>query len=1488
MIGNHEKRLSSDKLTRSSKILKSDHPEKDRFRSSLNLMEQDRHYLLESLRDLQKRNEVENEKNFELGRNLSYQADHIRQLESEKASLTETLKNLQSKLEELENAHSNLVQDRSSLKMLLAQMQEEIHINRLQASDKELYIEKLASSYNEEKETILNVHSKHSRLLTSKLLCDAVGKFVLNKKSWAFFGLREKIGQKVAIGRLGFRFLVKCFNKRVRTGFKALKVNVRDLRVEKIMEKFVDKRRLLRIKKKVVEKMRELKGIRKKMKERVEKGMNKVKIVDKVRVKVRVLRFLTQWKNVKVKDLYGKRIILGLIMKKYVKSLAIYLKQWGNISKLLKQIQANEDLASDLSGFALKQGVFYEFKRVAQLASIKKKFKIFVARLQVHKNKQKVLTILKTQKLIQISKKNRLLHLCLHFANKSLKTSYLKWQSYISSAKQTSSISKLFKTHNKKNSFFMVNKLFLAWKVFINKNKHLKASKTLANEIPQREGYEKAYTELLTYNQEVLITKSLKNIMKSGNNIIRSYFFTWQSVVYGFNRSKKCIGKHFVQVYTGQVKEAFDKWKDFRRVYEINSLLNNNEEAYKENQVLLEHINNLDICLKATTESKSFVSVLNMAKCIKNIIRLSKVSNFRRWGQNALRVSNYHSGAAQLANTFFHYLLKESFFSLKSFNERKANKGIRQKKLYFFTFKKWKKINSCVLQHWTNFIRLNKYHRSKLSIVLIKKYRKTAGFCLTYWNNWLKDLLIVERDVQFEVLDNECNQVREELEDVCNSLSIEKEQTWRLQEFIKYKKLKRGFLTLCSISAFTVSAGLKRWKFFLHTARLQSKYSRKMINYYTRLDLKNSFKTWNFFKICSIKASNCNNVNQLISEKKSLRRDLNSMKTSLELDISEKESKIQQHIAHTQELKGKIKKMFNISVRKQNDTVVVPRTHFLFSYWKAGYVEKKKSLAKLIKLVKFAKLGKGFLGVKSFAIEVARQKEIFEKIIRFLLSFRGRKLKNSFRQWIKNSFRIVQGDQSKEIQYFNSKLSALGIRYESSKKNSINKALKFINDKKKLALLQGWKKVTKKLKTLKEASTYYERLTSAMKAKYGLDEWKFFKIKKQRNKEFSHIMMISRLEKLKNLTFSLWKNTHLIGKTVEKGLEKVNFHLTRDHKFFSFSCLKSYTASKKTYMNWFEYTRLQLLKNSFTLFRKQETFQYFSIWLKKSEHISSILKKLQKILNTTENRIQSKGFRNWITSLVLIKTVEKVENFGKSAKKVRKLQSTLAVLQKFIKKEGLSSRYLEEYLMQLLPVQHFLSLKCIDKSDRLYFRFIIWKIFVLKRQKFRSASLRMCIFKHKGLLVQRFLQWKRACPSFSSSIQTLPRVSLIETLTILNRDMKFLTESLKEKHVSLKYLESYTEILEEHVRRGQNQALANCATNIKKTLQTCLFRWFFNTQTSRIVENDFQIRDLEEELVYIRRKCKDFDVENKDLVIENKGLLNALMKAEDLIMKTQF
>jgi hypothetical protein len=69
-------------------------------------------------------------------------------------------------------------------------------------------------------------------------------------------------------------------------------------------------------------------------------------------------------------------------------------------------------------------------------------------------------------------------------------------------------------------------------------------------------------------------------------------------------------------------------------------------------------------------------------------------------------------------------------------------------------------------------------------------------------------------------------------------------------------------------------------------------------------------------------------------------------------------------------------------------------------------------------------------------------------------------------------------------------------------------------------------------------------------------------------------------------------------------------------------------------------------------------------------------------------------------------------------------------------------------------------------------------------------------------------------------------------------------------------------------------------------MQDCLFRWLFNTQLSRIVENDFHIRDLEQELIYSRRKCKDFDIENKELVVENKSLLTALMKAEDIIMKT--
>ena len=129
----------------------------------------------------------------------------------------------------------------------------------------------------------------------------------------------------------------------------------------------------------------------------------------------------------------------------------------------------------------------------------------------------------------------------------------------------------------------------------------------------------------------------------------------------------------------------------------------------------------------------------------------------------------------------------------------------------------------------------------------------------------------------------------------------------------------------------------------------------------------------------------------------------------------------------------------------------------------------------------------------------------------------------------------------------------------------------------------------------------------------------------------------------------------------------------------------------------------------------------------------------------------------------------------------------------------------------------------------------------------------------------------------------MPRHILLDTVLKMDKDINNLKNSVKQKHLSLRYIESYTEILEDHMRKGQNQALANCANNINKSLKTAVIRWFIHTQNQKILELIDRLNDLEDELVYVKRKCKDYDLENKELVIENKSLLKSSYESTDLI-----
>ena len=1475
--------MSSDKLSRSTKALRVNSIDQDKFRSSLNLMEQDRHHLLQSLREVQKKNELEAEKNFELGRNLNFQSEHIKNLESENEDLTAKLKTLSNRLEEIENLYNSLVQERGSLRVTVSQLQDELQINKLQASDKELYIEKLASSYNDEKNIILNVHQKHSKVLTVKILFEAVASIYSDRTSWALSKMKERIMINVTLAKMTFMMMKRFVRSRTRFALDELRRNVRTVKVEKIVKAFVTRNRSLATKKKVWKVLNSMAKDRMRAKERVRKGIFKTSALEKSRTKVRMLRLVTRWKNVMIKDLYGKRVLASAVHKKHLQALLVYFRQWIKVKNSLKQLQAYEDLSCDLSAFSFKQAVFYEFKRICQIQAQRKKFSLFVVRLQVQKNKHKVLVELGRFKALQGQRKTRLQHFCDYFSNKSTKLACRKWRNCVAQHHKSKNLSTVFKNHLKHSSFLGVNKLFISWKLFTSQNKLSKTHKALQTEGPLRQKFEQGFNELLSHNSRIMMTKVIQNMMKSGKSILRSYWLTWTSIVYKFNLSKRNLAKRLLSIYSQFTLKAFSTWKDFVRRSHFCQLSSSQQETSLENQVLLEHISNLEACLQGTTEAKKAVSTSNFVQVLKTIEQKTKISNLRKWGQIAFKSSNYLSGALRLNSCLYFNVLLDGFESLQLFNRKKYVKEVHSKKLYIFTFKKWKKFNSFMVQGWVSFVRLQKFHRARMTKVLTCRYRRSLALAVECWRDWLHFLNRSEGEVRLEVLENQLNQVREELEDVCQCLSVEKERTWSLEEILRYKNVRRLVLSLEGVHIRTLNESIFRWTGFVTKERLKFRYLNKMIHCNKRIDVKAAVQTWIDSKNLMIKIKSNSNYSNLLNEKKVMRREMNSLKSALESQLDEKQGKLEKQLEDNQKLSKRLDKMLQISIRKQAETLTVPLSHQAFRSWKLFYSAKKSNLSNLIRITAKAKQRTGFHSIFLYHQRIVRQSHLHQTYNNFFYSFRSRKLKHAFNKLVHRSYRSVQGSQSKELQVYNNKISALAIKLHKSKQSSLSKALKFVWDKNRIDILRSWKETTRKLKAIKDAHERFESRANALKAKFSVNQWTFCTQVKLRNKQIQRLMLQSRLGKVTKVTFDSWKNLHLTGRSVERSLKLVKFHFSRELLNFAFSSVKAFAVHQRTFSTWHQFHKSQSTKVALSIFAKQDLFHNFQCWRSKSRHLSSILSKISHVLSSSKARLERHGLQLWSLKVSLIQTALHIESHGKTARSLSKLVKVHQTMQRFIKSEGLSSRYFDEYQMQHLSSDLYFWYHSFDRSDTLQYRFTVWKMFVIKRQSVKFLAFRMNAYRYKGNVVHCFGVWKGK--TFSDSLTGMNRRGLIRSLVVLERENREIKESLKEKHVNLKYLESYTDILEEHVRRGQNQALARCAVQVHRVMNKFLTRWMANVHITRIVINELNLRELEDELMYTRRKCRDYDIENKELVVENKGLLTALMKAEDIIMK---
>ncbi|OMJ74200.1 hypothetical protein SteCoe_26925 [Stentor coeruleus] len=1387
--------------------------DKNKFQSTLTLLENDRNGLLESMKDLEKKHEIELEKNIELGRNLDYQSEHINQLEVEKKSLEEKLRIIQGKLVEFESINSNLMQERGSLRATISQFQDEMDTYKQKSGNQELFIEKLACSYNDEKDTIIKVHNRHSRLLASKIWVNSLSILTNKKKSWAFNSIKSTTAQNHVQSKLCLNFIFKYLQNNLSFAFCALKKNTRAHKKDIISRNLVRKIFVNKKKKKIWENLSSFAKIMKNYKKKVFQGVLKMQTAEKLRQCIRLFRFLQQWKNVKIKDLYGFRVLKIIVMRKYKKNLEIYLKHWDKVHREIKSRQAKEDLATDLTVLSFKQSIFYEFRRVIQLKKQKRQFSAKTQRLVVHKNKFRVLQTLMKIKSQNAFKLNRLSHIASHFYVRSLHNSYRNWVAKVKDYRKNKKLKKMFITKSVQFNGQITQKLFLAWKLHLLMNKHRKTTNELAVEKPKREEYENAYNNLHAYNIEILQRKAIVNIMKEGRNIVKSYFSIWRNKIYEFQTGKKRIARLFVKVYGNSLECRFKQWVKYVKNNEMRALAYQNNETMQENTVLLEHVSNLESCLNEIQKEKKFFVLLNMKKALSIVLRKYKINSLRKWAYNALKCKNYITGVSVLSSVITNYFLSISYSSLNNYLYDKQQK----------------------LEHQI-----------------------------------------------FNDLENENYQIKSELEEACNNLTNLIDHKWKLEDYLKRSTTKKGLLSLNRGYISTLSLCFKSWVKKVQLIAICQKMLNKSLNFYTKSYLRLAIKLWNTYKNSVTKKTQENSVNALIMEKKMIRRDMNSMKNKLEGIILEKEAELDQNLAKTNQLNRVIEKFTNINWRKSNELVGITKAQHIFSIWKNYFIIKKGKLFSAARALTKGMMKFAFNSIYLKAKNVQEFIEFQKRLIKMIVSYKERKTKHALNWWKSNQFRIFEKSKDGELEFISHKLQALSIRYSNCKKQSLHKSSLYLSSRTKSRVLLSWKAAIKKLKAIKNSYQSFLRISFTYKTQFTLTTLYENKSIKQRNKNIYDYIYNFRLNSLVNCTFGSWKDLHIKGKYIIKSLQKPINRYDRDFLNFSLGCLKRFATFREIFGSWEWFTKIKCIRILVSSHEKYYKSDLFKLWKRNAYYRTRKMKKVLRIISTTRERLEKYGMRTWKESVKIARKIEDCEQFGKSAIKCEKLIKLVDVYNGFIQKEGLNNNNFKHYMMENLPIKHFIMQQDSKRAYPIKPWFDSWHIFIIKKAKFRKTCNRMLIFKKKGDLLSSFNLWKRTSRQYLIALKKTPRDSLLLTIQTMDKEISTLQMSLKEKHINLKYVESYTEILEEHVRRGQNQALTNLAVNMKKTMTHGLNRWFINVQAMRMYELDYHLQDVERELIYIRRKCKDYDIENKELLIENKNLIKNSYESREI------
>lgn len=1198
----------------------------------------------------------------------------------------------------------------------------------------------------------------------------------------------------------------------------------------------------------------------------------------------------TLWAN-KINFFNNREVTLGgLIFRKYNRTLRRGMAMFQRATEMSQQEQCREDLATELAGLHFKHAVFSALKNTT--------FRNQVKRVCYDLNEQH------SDKLYQMNIEHEMQQSLAHtsartnqvgrvlriFASKDTANAFYLWRSEKNEYSQLQNWVTKFRRDAAENSWGWVERTFNAWRHYKTKAKFEAAATELGIEKPKRiemeMGLSREQNAHLRSQQKAACRVATK--MFGGN--LKSFYQKWAESVFHFKYNQVRVKNMIMHNYFLLLKSALGKWKTTVSEDNYSTITDAKRQVDSENESLNSHVFSLESDIACRKEERSQFKSKRIDRAMNRFHFLIKRRALRLWGREALSRANKIAATVRIEAELKQRILYNALNKVLANKHAKLRKQGNRFRMTKFILSKNKELMNFLYAEWVHFVKCRKRFRKCIDMYnkTYTKHQLAKG-----WNTWIVHGRDASRLKQAHDNISQLETVNDNLEDslsrTSQSLATMTKQHKHASKQLSHRAKLRVANQFARLSSDNKARLLHKWRQNTIHCNRETRYMSRMQLLWNIQISRKAFRTWSQVANKIIQAEADETINGHVHDKKEMRRDAAAVKAGLEKEVSDRDELITSQFAEIGKLNTRQQRMLCKSVATASTDYSENKAAYVFKMWAARHRCVKRSLRKVMKTTLSSVLKVAILNIKSAAAQEFKVNRIRCILIGAFKRYSRRGLKNLFYTWKRSAVKRTNTLYEEEIQLQSTENAKLNLHKRDICRNSRQKAYNVLTRNTKSGIFQAWIALNLQLKRIRYAKNCAESKLATMKLKSGLD----ILVKERQNKQLkNHKINLAEVTYCRSIMSHALNSWHFIKERNKYmqgilGMQDNRYVLVSMVTAFNF--IKGFADNNRVNANRLSEQQTKALSKTVSRLPVLLQRRFFSKWKSQAVvKLFSLHSKKQVLLRALHAKLRV-AWKLWQENEVIGDVMRDAETCGPVAVENNSLKNRVDILEGLIEKEGIDPKYVEEYILEHETIKDAMMRKSIarlsynakqsitkvDSTNTLPRAFLSWKMFLLKKKRVLRSAIRCWARMRKPAIFQAFREWKQGLPLVANTVGKLTRQQIYGLVAKMDSDIKAMENVVEDQAGQLSYLQHYATLLENHTRRGQNQALAFCRQNTEKSMTKSWARWLQWVNGCRMADVASDYSNLEDDYYLTRTKLAQLSEDNGVLVTENAELRQA-------------